>query len=431
MTRAMERYPHRNAGRRPTLAAPLLLVTLLAGAATTSCSDAGENRSAKQAPEPMTVRVTNASLQNVERGVDVTGSLFPNETISISAKVSGRIVSYQKDIGERVAPGEELARIDPTDYALEVTQKRMGVAETLAQLGLTKFPGESFDLDTLPTVRRAAQQAANAKARYERIKQLHEQTPPLVSDQDFADVETAWHVSNSEQEVARLSAGALLAEAQTRQAELEVAQQRLTDTKVVVPMIASGGTPGRKLAVASRAIAQGNYVREGDPLFRLVDDDPLRLRVQVPERSAGRVKPGQKVHITVQAHGSQVFTGQVTRISPEIDQSNRTFLIEAQFENPDRLLKAGAFSEARIITDEEVPAVFVPADAIVSFAGVHRVFTIAQGKAVEVRIELGERRGDVVQVVKGLKGDEPLVASPPGRMISGTPLVVESSSSGH
>lgn len=408
--------------RPPAIAKACLLLFTYSLAA---CSDSDKPTANKPAADPMAVRVAPAQRQTIAMGVSVTGTLFPNESITISAKVSGRITSYKKDVGERAGAAEELAQIDLTDYALEATQREMGVTETLAKLGLSRFPDGAFDVDAVPTVKRAAQQSANARARYDRIKQLHNQTPPLVSDQDFADVETTWQVSESELEVARLSARALLAEANTKQAELLVARQRLNDTRVLTPEIASTGPTKKTLAVAERLIAQGDYVREGDALFRLVDDNPLRLRLLVPERHAGKVIEGQSVRITVQSH-DRPFDGRVTRISPQIDQESRTYLVEAEFDNSDRSLKPGAFATAVIVTEPQTPAVFVPRDAIVSFAGISRVFTAHDGKAVEARVETGETRGDTIQIATGLSGDEQIILAPPSRMVNGSPITIQS-----
>lgn len=399
-------------------------VALIGASLLVSCSESGANKAdSKPVQKAIPVSLGAATVLPMPRGVEVTGTLAADEVIVISAKVAGRIDSYQADIGQRVSRTAVLAQIDPTDYRLAVTEKQMSVAESLAKLGLTDFPGPAFQIDEVPTVRRALQQAANAKARYGRIRELHDQKPPMVSDQDFADVETAYQVANSELEVARLAAKAVLAEARTKQAELAGAQQRLMDTTIRAqsPAATQAAKTADTLAITERLVAQGDYVREGTPMFRLVVDDPLRLRLPVPERFVGRVKEGQSVSITVQAH-ADTFTGTVVRISPEIDSVSRAFTVEAEFANADRRLKPGAFAKATILTDPEARSVFVPANAVVSFAGVHRVYSAVDGKAKENRVELGVKRNDAVEITRGLKGDERLILTPPNQISPGTPI---------
>lgn len=82
-------------------------------------------------------------------------------------------------------------------------------------------------------------------------------------------------------------------------------------------------------------------MKEGTPLFRLVDDDPVRLRAQVPERYGPQIRVGQKVVVSVEGY-ADLFEGTLTRIDAQIDPANRTFSIEAQIPNADRRLKPGA-----------------------------------------------------------------------------------------
>src|SRR5439155_24641367 len=107
--------------------------------------------------------------------------------------------------------GETLAQIDKTDYDLAAAQKEMAVKAAVAKLGLSELPGESFDLTKVPTVERARLQSANAQAKYERGKRLHDPDPPLMSDQDFADLQTAYEVAKSNYDVELLTARSLLA----------------------------------------------------------------------------------------------------------------------------------------------------------------------------------------------------------------------------
>src|SRR5439155_17467868 len=131
--------------------------------------------------------------------------------------------------------GEPLAQIDKTDYELAVAQKQMAVQAALAKLGLSEFPPENLDLDKIPTVERARLQSANAEAKFNRGNQLHEQTPPLISDQDYADLKTAFDVAKCNYQVELLMARLLVADARARKSDLELESQRLRDATVRAP----------------------------------------------------------------------------------------------------------------------------------------------------------------------------------------------------
>ena len=89
-------------------------------------------------------------------------------------------------------------------------------------------------------------------------------------------------------------------------------------------------------SVAKRLVSVGEYVRPGTPLFDLVDDDPLKLRGDVPERFAQEIAVGQPVQIKVDAYPDTVFQGRLVRVSPAANAENRSITVEAEVPNPAR-----------------------------------------------------------------------------------------------
>jgi len=159
-------------------------------------------------------------------------------------------------------------------------------------------------------------------------------------------------------------------------------------------------------------------------MFRVVDDDPLKFRAAVPERFVGDIKVGQKVAVTVEAY-PDAFPGTVARINPQIDPANRTFQVEILVSNEKEMLRPGGFARGRVQTRMQPDVVFVPQESVVTFAGVNKVFTIKDGKAAEVGVELGDRDGDEVEVLKGLKGNESVVVSGTSKLATGVPVEVK------
>jgi RND family efflux transporter MFP subunit len=251
------------------------------------------------------------------------------------------------------------------------------------------MPDASFDPASVPTVRRADAQARNARERLDRARQLHTRTPPLISDQDFADIQTQFDVARNDFEVARLAAAATLAEARTRAAEIDLARQLLADAVVRAPSDQSG----RTWSVARRSVSLGELVQPGSAMFTLVVDQPIRLRAAVPERAAAKVQTGQLVRLEVEGASTQA-EGVIRRISPAIDPTTRTLAVEAVFANADRSLRPGAFARGRIVVGEQTGLVQVPESAIFSFAGIRRVFVIDQDKVRARQVEIIRIDGD-------------------------------------
>ena len=213
----------------------LLVAAGAAGVAGCGKKESAANAAAARQQQAVPVDVSAARLGPVQRTVEVVGTLWGEEDATLANKVPGRVIAIYKDVGDRAEPGEPLAQLLKNDYLLSVQQRRSALLESLAKLGVEDVPGEGFDVGTLPAVRRAKLQANNAGAKFERGRQLYEQKPPLVSQQDFEDLQTAFNVAKSNYDVEVATAKGLIGEARTRLADLRVAEQALADTTIRAP----------------------------------------------------------------------------------------------------------------------------------------------------------------------------------------------------
>ena len=377
------------------------------------------------------VLLKGAKVASVQRTVEVVGTLYGDEEAVISAKVPGKLAAIYKDMGDRAQDLEPLALIEQVDYELAKKQRELAISQALAQLDLDKPPAPDFDVTIVPTIKRVKLKWDNAKAKLERGKKLHEQTPPLISDQDYADLETAASVAKSDFDVEIITAQTVLGEIKMRLADLEVAKQKLADTVIRAPApttLPSGmeiqmatKLAVKPFAVAARMSSVGEYVKEGAPLFRVVKDDPIKLKAYVREQFVGDVRVGQKVEVRVVAY-DRAFLGVVSRVNPQISKDSRTFDIEVMVANPERLLRAGGFANAWVQTRMEEGVAFVPQEAVVSFAGVNKVFLVKDGKAAEAVVELGDTKEGWTEVSKGLSGREEVVVMGQSKLASGVPV---------
>jgi RND family efflux transporter MFP subunit len=371
---------------------------------------------AKGPVEAVAVALATSQCRAMPQWVDVTGTLFADQDAQISAKVAGRVTQVMADVGDRVESGAPLAQIDPSDYELARLQSQTMLQQALSKLGLDEVPSKDFDVNTVPSVRQAAVAAENAKSRYLRTEKLFKETPPLISEQEYLDARTAADVAKAGYEVAVSSAKTALAEVKTRQAEIRIQEQRIADATVRAPQVA-----GVKYAVASRCVSSGEYVKEAAPMYRVIADDPIRFRAAVPERYAGDVKVGQKAQLRVEGR-ADAFEGTVARVNPQIDPASRTFVAEINAANAKQLLRSGAFATGRISVGEQQAVTFVPAAAVVSFAGVKKVFTVKDGMAVENEVVTGETDQGLVQIVSGLRGTPEVVTTGAFKLAKGTPV---------
>jgi RND family efflux transporter MFP subunit len=147
--------------------------------------------------------------------------------------------------------------------------------------------------------------------------------------------------------------------------------------------------------------------------------DPLRLRLEVPERDAPKVSIGQSVKLTVEG-STNIYSGEIKRLSPALDERSRVLRLEADVPNPGPL-RPGSFVTADIVLNQTEPAILVPKNAIVSFAGIEKVFVSESGKALEKAITTGQRVGDFVEVADGLEPGQAVILDP-GNLQNGQPV---------
>jgi RND family efflux transporter MFP subunit len=159
------------------------------------------------------------------------------------------------------------------------------------------------------------------------------------------------------------------------------------------------------------------------PVVTLVKVDPLRLRVEVPERSAPGVRAGQAVRLAVEGDTNR-HSGVIARISPAIAELSRMLVVEADIANPAGALRPGTFARADIVLAEADPAVAVPQEALLTFAGIEKLFLVKEGKALEKNIAVGRRAGNFIEILGGLKPGDQVVLNP-GSLQNGQPVTLD------
>ncbi len=386
----------------------------LAAATAPACNGVSESKaSSRPASEaPRLVKTIPAAETLVPDVVAVSGTLAAQEEVVLGMKAPGKLRTIAVDLGSRVVKGQELARLAPTDFSMRVQQADAAMAQARARLGLA--PGQEaarVNAEDTAVVRHAEAVLTEARARRERAQALWEQK--LLSRADYDAAEAAFLVAESQVQDAReevLNRQGVLAQ---RRSEADLARQQLSDTVLVAPFAG---------AVRERHATAGQIVAAGQPVVTLVRMHPLRLRLAVPERAATRVRPGQEVRVRVGGDPT-VFPGRVARLSPAIEESNRTLMIEAEVPNEGSVLRPGTFASAEIVISSDRPIVVVPSSAVVTLAGIEKVITVDDGKAVEKRVRTGRRFEAGTEIVEGVSAGESVVIEP-GNLVGGQPVKV-------
>lgn len=280
-----------------------------------------------------------------------SGIVQANTSVDVAFQVAGRIVSVGPDEGQPVRAGDEIAALDPTDYRLALEQ---------------------------------------AAAQADRAARDRDRNRPLLASGGIAPADMD-HLESG----ARQSAAAAA-----------LATKRLADTRLAAPI--SG-------IVARRAVEVGATVAPGQPAFTIVDLDPVRVRVGVPEADIGHVTEGSAAIVRIPALDTS-FAGRVSLIGVVADPTTRSYTVEISVPNRARRLRAGMVAEATITTGQKRDALMVPANAVTHDGGVDGttfVYVVDRdaSRVHARRVTTGSMRGDSLEIASGIAaGDEVVIA---------------------
>lgn len=360
---------------------------------------------------PRAVQVVAVKEQPMARSVFVTGTLAAQEQSTLSAKVPGRLDRLTVDIGSVVRQGDLVAQIERKDYELRLQQAAAALAQTRAALGLeVGGTNDQVELPEVASVKQASAVLDEAGKNRERVKNLN--SSGIASQSELDTSEAAHRVALARHEAALEEARTRVAALAERRAQYDLARKQLEDTAITAPFDG---------AVQSRPASIGEYLTEGAPMVRLVKTDPLRLRLEVPERQSLLIRTGQVVRLLVEGD-TNAYAGQIARLSPALEEQTRMLLVEADV--PSRgALRAGLFARAEIVVNQNEPGLSVPPDALVVFAGLEKVVGVRDGQAIEKNVTTGRRGPGWVEIVSGVRAGELVVRNPAG-LRTGQPVRV-------
>ncbi|GAC1469363.1 MAG: efflux RND transporter periplasmic adaptor subunit [Isosphaeraceae bacterium] len=408
-------------------------VCLFAWLVLSGCGGRGKEprRTADVTPKAVPVTVEPATQRVVERTVEVVGTLKGWEDVTIGSKKDGRVLKVFKDIGDRVQPGEHLVQLEPEDARLLVRQAERRLQVELAKLGLDELPKGEFDIAKVPAAVQARVALEKARRNLERERSLIKRNAGTV--QDFQNAESEARGAEAALANAILTAQSTLANARAASVTLEVAVHDLKELEIRAPVPSSpprGVSEPIAYAVAKRSVAEGQMVRIGDPIMALVIQNPLRLWLNVPERSSAQVKIDQPVRVSVASFPDTLFDGKIVRINPSVDPASRTFQVEALVPNDRGQLRPGGFAKASILTDSRAKTTVVPIESIVKFAGVTKIFIVQDQAVHAVSVETGLEGPGWVEVIGDLPAKARVVVTGQSQLADGTPVTIRTDDRG-
>jgi len=406
--------------------AALLVLLITAGVFLSSCGGSRANSRKEETPAeaaanaPVDVTTAAAIRRDLPRFFEATGSLAGDEQTDVAPQTSGKVVAVGVDIGSFVRRGQMLVKLDDAELKLrvdqavtQVEQAKANVRQAEEKIGLRS--GQPFDPNRVSEVAAARVTLDLAERNFRRAEKLIESGDVSRS---FYDEQRARRDQSREQyDVAVAQARQNYAAVEVARTNVANAASQLALTRknlsyAIIPAPIDG-------FVAERTADLGEYVSPQQKVATIVRINPLRIKIDIPEQSISEVKVGQSVSVTTSAWPDKNFAGRVARIAPNVSAQSRTLTVEAEIENSSGALKPGQFATVRILQERTEPAVLVPARAVVTEAGVNRVFVIKEGRAEQRVIQTGQTEGDLIEVKNGVSADEQVATSGLERLSDG------------
>jgi len=311
-----------------------------------------------------------------ETTLEVLGELEPQAEVAVMSRISGRLQQVLVDRGEAVKEGQLLAVVDDVDSQQQIYRAEAAIAITRA--GVSREQATS----------------RNLLIQVERYRGLHREA--LISTQELEELDSRLSVAQAQLELAR---------AQVQQAEASLRELRVQQeqTRIYSPLEGFVGT---------RYLDPGALVSPSVAILSVLNVNRLKTVVPVSERAIQQVRVGLPAEITVDAFPDQRHKGTLTRITPFLNPETRSVDVEIEIANPNHTLKPGMF--ARVQIDARIPreALSIPRSALLTRGSQKGVYLLNEDMTTFFRsIQIGQIKGDVVEVVDGLREGDGIVSA--------------------
>jgi len=322
-------------------------------------------------PPPEVVTSATAKNDSWESFLTAIGSLEAVQGVVVTAELTGKVVSIAFEPGTLVETGDLLVR---QDTSVESAQLRAAQAEV-----------------------------ALAKINFKRSKDLV--TAKTISQSDFDN-----------------------ADARFKEAVAQADNIRAMIAKKTIRAPFAG-----RLGI--RLVDLGQTLNEGDEIVSLQALDPIYVNFLLPQQRLAQVHPGLAIRLTTDAFPGQVVSGKITAINPQVDAATRNIRIQATVANSEERLRPGMYVNVSVVLPDRIEVLTIPATSVLYAPYGDSVFVVDKKKndanepsglvLNQKFVRLGEKRGDYISVVSGLKQGETVVSTGVFKLRNGQAVVID------
>ncbi|MCP1676858.1 RND family efflux transporter MFP subunit [Natronocella acetinitrilica] len=350
------------------------LFFLFAAFALIACGGNGDNDQADNDDDSDGVLITTVTVEKetVEVLERTIGRISSRTTPSLTSEVTGRILSVHVDAGDRVSRGDLLLEIDPEPYELSLASA-------------------STDIRRLEALLR------NQERELARNRELLEDGFVTQAMVDGAE---------AEQE-------SLEEQLEAAQVARRNAERDLRNTEVRSPVAGE---------IDERHVSDGDYTSPGEPLFRLISQDLLRVRLPFPESAAPRLEIGQAVRLRAALTDNSDVEGQIAELRPGLTDGSRAIEAIINVRNPGGWRQGGTVNADVVVLTRE--SVVVPNQSVVQRPRGEVVYVIEDDTAHARDVRVGRRLGSSTEILEGLDDGDRVAVDGAGFLSDGASVRV-------
>ena len=328
-------------------------------------------------PPPALITVTQAQAMPLEVIEQTLGSLEAINDPKIAAEVAARVLNIEVRAGQPVKKGQRLAELDAQD---------------------------------------AGNQHSADRAEIARLESLLTQQDRVVTRQN--ELVAKNFISKNASDDATAQRDALKSQLAAARARSGISGNAVSKTRVIAPFDG---------VIEEQIASTGDYLKVGDPIFRLVSNAKLRAHLPFPESAGQRLMRGQAVRLSSPLSPGMVIEGEVEDIRPTLTETSRSIDVIARFDNPAgaEQLKGGGSVDARVVIGRKESAVMVPEQSVVLRPAGKVVYAIVDGKAEQRKVEAGTRQNGKIEIIKGIAAGETIALDGAGFLSNGAAVSIQ------
>lgn len=351
------------------------------GAATPESAAAGAGRGGAARGVPgggrtaMTVDMAPVTRHEVVDTITVVGNLIGEATVDIVPRVAGRLDAVMVKLGDRVAKGQTVAKIEDRELREQINQAQ-------ATLDVNKANVKQREDES----RLQESVLERAKATYQR---------GLVAKQLLEDAELRYNAAISQLNVAK---------AQQNQTQFRIDELRITLSNTTIMSPIDG-------FVSRRNLDQGGFAGANTVIMTVVDLSSVRMVGNLVEKGFRKITTGVPAIVQVDTFPGEDFAGKVSRVAPVFDPATRTAPMEIEVPNPGFRLKPGMYARVRLTVERRPDALTVPRAAVVDLEGKRGAFLVEDQVAKFVEVKTGLSDGERIEILDGLTEGQRVVTT--------------------